>query len=156
MRIAASLRDRIENGTYPPGSRMPSESQLGKEFSVVRGTVRRALMTLQDEKLVQVARGIGWFVCRQTEESPSAPAVARYHRVVADLRSAIEGGELRPGDWLPGEKRLTKRYGVSRYTAQRALAELEGAGLVERVVGRGRRVKHKTSPDDPPTSVDVR
>ncbi|MFD0851173.1 GntR family transcriptional regulator [Actinomadura adrarensis] len=80
----------------------------------------------------------------------------QYKRIAADLRAQIQDGEFGPGDLLPGELPLSKRYGVSRHTAQCALDVLEAAGLVVRVHGRGRMVKPKTSPDDPVASVDVR
>lgn len=46
------LRERILDGTYPPHSRMPSESELGKAFDVSRITVRQALGDLQKEGLI--------------------------------------------------------------------------------------------------------
>jgi DNA-binding GntR family transcriptional regulator len=61
--------------------------------------------------------------------------------MAADLRSLIETGQLRPGDALPSELVLAGRYGVARGTARHALAELEGAGLVESVHGKGRFVR---------------
>lgn len=47
----------------------------------------------------------------------------------------IDSGELGPGDPLPSEAVLARRYGVAQGTARHALAELEGAGLVESVHG---------------------
>jgi GntR family transcriptional regulator len=53
----------------------------------------------------------------------------------------IESGRLCPGDPLPSESALARRYGVSRGTARHALAELAGAGLVQPVHGKGRYVR---------------
>lgn len=66
-------------------------------------------------------------------------------RVVGPGRAAgrIESGELCPGDPVPSESALAQRYGVARGTARHALAELEGAGLVESVPGRGRFVRQR-------------
>ncbi len=58
------LRERILDGTYPPLSRMPSESELGKAFDVSRITVRQALGDLQKEGLIFKIHGKGTFVAK--------------------------------------------------------------------------------------------
>jgi GntR family transcriptional regulator, transcriptional repressor for pyruvate dehydrogenase complex len=55
--------------------------------------------------------------------------------VVRQVRSAIEGGELRPGDRLPPERELAERLGLSRVTVRDALRALEATGLVAIRVG---------------------
>jgi DNA-binding GntR family transcriptional regulator len=156
IHITATLRQRVTDGTYPVGSQVPSEAILCREFGVTRNTVRRALATLETEGLVKARAAIGRFVREPDGSSSTEQVRTRYQRIAADLRARIEGGDFLPGDLLPGEVRIGERYGVSRHTAQRALVELEKAGLVECVHGRGRFVRRKTSPDDPQASVDVR
>ena len=57
--IAQVLRERIaEVGT---GRVLPSESDLSAEFGVSRVTVRRALETLREERLVESRQGFGWY-----------------------------------------------------------------------------------------------
>lgn len=51
--------------------------------------------------------------------------------VSAALRESIVGGELRPGDKLPSEAGLTKRFDVSRTVIREAIAALRADGLVE-------------------------
>ncbi|MGN6549479.1 MAG: FadR/GntR family transcriptional regulator [Pararhizobium sp.] len=51
--------------------------------------------------------------------------------VSAALREEIVGGELRPGDKLPSEAGLTKRFDVSRTVVREAIAALRADGLVE-------------------------
>jgi DNA-binding transcriptional regulator YhcF (GntR family) len=58
------LRERILDGSYPPHSRMPSESELGKAFDVSRITVRQALGDLQKEGLIFKIHGKGTFVAK--------------------------------------------------------------------------------------------
>lgn len=61
-------------------------------------------------------------------------------RVVADrIRTAILGGEIKPGEWLRQE-RLAQEYGVSQMPVREALKELTAEGLVEHVPYRGVRV----------------
>ncbi|WP_089248184.1 GntR family transcriptional regulator [Asanoa hainanensis] len=62
MQLAAVLRDRIRNGTLPPGGRMPSEKDLHDEFGLARETVRRALAVLRQEGLIEVRQGHGTYV----------------------------------------------------------------------------------------------
>lgn len=53
------------------------------------------------------------------------------------LRQEIAEGRLAPGDRLPSEHELVRRFQVSRMTAHRALRELAAEGLVTRAVGSG-------------------
>lgn len=58
------LRAQILDGTYPPESRMPSESELGDQFHVSRITVRQALGDLQKEGLIFKIHGKGTYVAK--------------------------------------------------------------------------------------------
>lgn len=58
------LRSRILDGTFQPGSRMGSESELGATFGVSRITVRQALGDLQMEGLIFKIHGKGTFVSK--------------------------------------------------------------------------------------------
>ena len=62
--IKAALRASILDGTYPPHSQMPSESELCATFDVSRITVRQALGDLQKEGLVFRLHGKGTFVSK--------------------------------------------------------------------------------------------
>ena len=57
--IAEELRRRIN--AAGAGRVLPSESELSAEFGVSRVTVRRALETLREERLVESRQGFGWF-----------------------------------------------------------------------------------------------
>ena len=41
--VAAVLRERIENGVFRPGGRIPTEYELCDEFGVSRISIRQAL-----------------------------------------------------------------------------------------------------------------
>jgi len=141
-RIADALRKRIAAGDLPPGSLLPSEATLCSEYGVVRNTVRRALAALEGEGLIETLPGRGRLVRQPNEARVIGKGVLpQYRRIAAELRTAIERGELRPGDALPSEAALMEHYSVSRGTARQALADLEGAGLVESQHGRGRYVR---------------
>jgi GntR family transcriptional regulator len=79
--IAAWLRDRIINGDYEPGEKLPSHRQLETQFGVATNTVRAAIATLTKERLVIAEHGRGVIVRthRQLTMRPAAyknPAVS--------------------------------------------------------------------------------
>ena len=74
-----------------------------------------------------------------------APGVSRYLDIAADLRARILGGEWEPGAKLPRMSDLAQWYRVNRDTLARAVAVLEGEGLVWAVPRRGTIVRHGMS-----------
>ncbi|GGO80640.1 GntR family transcriptional regulator [Nonomuraea cavernae] len=69
----------------------------------------------------------------ELERGTGVPAHVQIERWLLD---AIAGGEMAPGDRLPGERELAGRLGVSRMTLRQALATLERDGVLVRVPGR--------------------
>lgn len=63
--IADGLRDAITSGQYPPGSRLPSRSQLISQYGVAPQTVVNAINALRNEGLVVGLTGSGWYVRRR-------------------------------------------------------------------------------------------
>jgi len=57
--LARELRNRIEAGQYSESGYLPQERSLAKEFSVSRNTVRGALETLRQERLIKTIQGKG-------------------------------------------------------------------------------------------------
>ena len=68
--------------------------------------------------------------------------VPLHHQVYLDLRSALDDGEWLPGDRVPPERELARRYGCSLITVRRALTELAREQRLERTPGRGTYVLH--------------
>lgn len=60
-----------------------------------------------------------------------------YRQIADQLRAALDGGDLQPGDKLPSEAELMQHYGVARMTARQAIQELRGEGRVVAEQGRG-------------------
>jgi GntR family transcriptional regulator len=60
-----------------------------------------------------------------------------YYQLQQILLQQIESGQLAPGQGIPAERELEKRYNLSRTTVRRALDELARAGYITRERGRG-------------------
>ena len=60
-RVKKYLKSGLAAGRWPPGSLMPSETELVARFGVSRMTVNRALRELQSEGLVSRTQGVGTF-----------------------------------------------------------------------------------------------
>lgn len=61
-RAAARIRADIVSGALAPGSRLPPERELCESLSISRVTLRRALLTLEQERVLTSSHGRGWFV----------------------------------------------------------------------------------------------
>ncbi|MBO7936326.1 GntR family transcriptional regulator [Streptomyces sp. S9] len=62
VRLAQTIQSRIEDGTYPPGRRVPSENQLVQAFGMSRPTVVRALELLKRDGWLESRQGYGTIV----------------------------------------------------------------------------------------------
>jgi DNA-binding GntR family transcriptional regulator len=60
--LARILREQIAAGTFRPGDRLPSESQLCERYEVSPMTVRRVINILADQGVVVAEQGRGTFV----------------------------------------------------------------------------------------------
>src|SRR5262245_3535913 len=61
----------------------------------------------------------------------------RFERIVEDIRTRIETGQLLPGERIPSARAITREWGVAVATATRALAVLRDEGLVSARPGVG-------------------
>ncbi len=60
------------------------------------------------------------------------------HAIIFEhLHAAILGGRYKPGDRVPSEVQLSRRFGTTRVTVAKALRELEHAGFLSRRRGSG-------------------
>lgn len=75
-------------------------------------------------------------------KSASEPASLPLHLEISEtLRQQIFAGEYSSGEQLPSEHQLMERFGVSRITVRRAIANLVNQGLVISQRGKGVFVK---------------
>lgn len=60
--VYEQLRERIVDGTYPPGERLPSVVDVCAEFDISQVTARKTLKQLRADGLAYMQPGIGTFV----------------------------------------------------------------------------------------------
>ncbi len=65
------------------------------------------------------------------------PAMPKHHTISRRLLDEVAAGKYAPGERLPSEAQLVKKYRVSRPTVARALRDLQAQGLIERRAGSG-------------------
>jgi DNA-binding FadR family transcriptional regulator len=73
-RLADALRAEIRNGTYPPGTRMPSYRQLRDVHHVAQNTAQAAVRLLAAEGLVDIRPARGAYVRENRGEGPDLRA----------------------------------------------------------------------------------
>ncbi len=89
--VSRSIMWAIRCGELAPGERLPNELELAQQYSVSRNSVRRGLMRLQDEGLVEKRQGSGSYVLASGNSWPAgrreATLAIRY--VTQSTESAI-------------------------------------------------------------------
>lgn len=73
QRIAAIITQRIEEGLYPVGDKLPAERFVAEEMNVSRTVVREALIMLEVEGYVEVRKGSGIHVMSRQPKSSAVP-----------------------------------------------------------------------------------
>ncbi len=66
--VKALITRRIASGDWKPGDMIPNEFQLATEYNVSQGTVRKALIAIEGERLIIRRQGRGTYVARHTRE----------------------------------------------------------------------------------------
>lgn len=126
VRLAQTIQQRIEDGTYPPGSRVPSENQLVQAFGMSRPTVVRALELLKRDGWLESRQGFGTTV-------RGRPSVVeqrdRRGREALERDESQVSGRLVHVDRVSVPARIASVLGVPKRTAvvvRRVLLELDG------------------------------
>jgi GntR family transcriptional regulator len=66
LQVRDALAERMVRGVWKPGTAMPNEIELAREYGVSTGTMRKALEVLEGERLISRQQGRGTFVNDQT------------------------------------------------------------------------------------------
>jgi GntR family transcriptional repressor for pyruvate dehydrogenase complex len=66
-------------------------------------------------------------------------------QIIEKIEKLIENGDLNPGDFLPGERVLSEKLGVSRTSLRQALKALNVMGVLEIIPGKKTYIKDSFS-----------
>jgi GntR family transcriptional regulator len=62
LQIADSISEKVMEGKYPPGEKIPSVRDLATEMGVNPNTVMRTYSELQTRGIIENKRGVGYYV----------------------------------------------------------------------------------------------
>ncbi len=90
--IADALRARIADGTYPVGTKLPSITELMREFDVPGlNTVRDAQQVLVREGLLRTEQGVGaWVLAQHSPTTKMTDVLQGLRAARAELDRAID------------------------------------------------------------------
>ncbi|MEM1503675.1 FadR/GntR family transcriptional regulator [Domibacillus sp. 8LH] len=89
--ISRELLNLIENGTFPPGSKLPTEMELTAQFGVSRVPIREALSMLRAAGMISSRQGGGTYV----EEATNPTLLQRVRMESDDVESIKHLFEMR-------------------------------------------------------------
>jgi GntR family transcriptional regulator len=117
--VKVLIRKRISSGEWKPGALIPNEFQLAVEFNVSQGTVRKALIALEAERLIVRHQGRGTYVARHTRER----ALFHFFRMVG-----LDDERVEPTSLMLGHK------SVSATTSLATALEIERGARLHRII----------------------
>ncbi len=68
LQIADSISEKVVEGKYPPGEKIPSVRDLAAEMGVNPNTVMRTYSELQTREIIDNKRGVGYYVSADAVE----------------------------------------------------------------------------------------
>lgn len=108
--IRLHLRDSIMDGTYPPGSQLPTEATLCAEYKVSRITVVRALGELENEGLIERVQGKGSIVSAHKQVS-HRERIQGFSGTMA-MNGNTAHSKLLGVEIIPGNRDLANLFGL--------------------------------------------
>jgi DNA-binding transcriptional regulator YhcF (GntR family) len=83
LQIADRMRDRILQGEWQPGERIPSIRELAVDIGVNPNTVTKSYQSLMERDIIENQRGLGYFVSAGARD-----------KILADLKDEFVREEL--------------------------------------------------------------
>ena len=114
-KVAEDIKAAIAAGAYPPGTLLPSESELAERYWVSRGTVRQAFAALRADGVIASRRGARRVVIGgpRVQRFGELFSFSRWARAIGEVPA--RGGLLDQRPALPAEARPAIRPGESVY-----------------------------------------
>lgn len=86
--IADRITALIDDGIFPPGSRLPGERELAERFDVSRVTIREAEIALQATGRIRIKTGSGVYVSEKPADDDRLPDISAFE--LTEARSLFE------------------------------------------------------------------
>lgn len=87
--IVGRIETNIADGTWGPGSRLPTERELEEEFGVARNTIRKGLKALEDAGRIVRQVGRGSFVAPDASDDVPANGPSLLDRVIGSSPAEV-------------------------------------------------------------------
>lgn len=91
--VYTQLRDLLVSGKWPEGTKIPSENELCKDFSVSRVVIREALQKLRGERLIVTRQGVGTYAANPSNFAQTDQEIVlseQMYRDFLNFREAVE------------------------------------------------------------------
>ncbi|WP_027338755.1 GntR family transcriptional regulator [Halonatronum saccharophilum] len=83
--VKEKIDEKILEGEYKPGDRLPSEAKLSENFGVSRATLREALRVLEKEGKINRMQGVGTFITEKSTLFKSG--IEELHSITQSIES---------------------------------------------------------------------
>ena len=113
LEVIDFLLEDLKSNQYPPGSKLPSEEQLAREFSVSRVTLREALRVLEEDGWITRHHGLGTFVMdKRSVPVQTLSSIVSISTIFkrAGLEGRFTKAELRK---IPAPQRIAEKLKIS-------------------------------------------
>lgn len=110
LQLREVVRNKIEEGEYPPGMAIPSENELSEAYGVNRLTVRNALDALVNEGLLKRVQGKGAFVVGDVLER-DLDSLSGFRQTINE-RNAVPGTKILVKTRRKAGKKFARIFGI--------------------------------------------
>ena len=108
--VAEQIVTMIDDGIFPPNSRLPGERELAEQLGVSRVTVREAEIFLQAQGIIQVRTGSGAYVLDPSKHNGRLPNVSAFELTEARTLFESEAAALAARDIRDETLSLLEEY----------------------------------------------
>ena len=110
--IRESLLEGIDTGLLPPGTRLPTEPELCRDFGAGRHSVRRAILALAVEGRLSVEQGRGTFVRSEPRINYPIGKRTRFRHALGE-QGHVGTGETLASETTTADERIAAALGLS-------------------------------------------
>jgi DNA-binding GntR family transcriptional regulator len=121
--LARILAHQIRSGKYPPGARVPGETELCRTYDLSRSTVRETLRALEQERLIKMVPRRGAFVGGNPIDQWTLQVTQGFLEAGSHLPGRVVETTVRRAEFLalpnPAAEALGLREGVEGFVLER-------------------------------------